>query len=168
MPFDSTLIAPFFKKYAKFSFLKPEVLQLYRKHQYQYIWHDSTGINEFADLLYNKINNLDQEGLHVRVPYEEELRDIFQDPDKMNKSNVEVELLLSTLYFFYADKVFKGIEDSKIKELGWYLPRKKQSYGNRLDSLLQDPSLINKPDKNLLGQYYQLKKVLPDSLQLVI
>ena len=162
MPFDSTLIAPFFKKYAKFSFLKPEVVQLYRKHQYQYIWHDSTGINEFADLLYNKINNLDQEGLHVRVPYEEELRDIFQDPDKMNKSNVEVELLLSTLYFFYADKVFKGIEDSKIKELGWYLPRKKQSYGNRLDSLLQDPSLINKPDKNLLGQYYQLKKVLQE------
>lgn len=160
VPFDSTLIAPFFKKYPKFSSFKPEVMQLYSKHQYLYLWYDSKGINEFAHLLYNKINNLDQEGLRVRVPYQEELRDIFQDSDKMNQSNIEVELLLSTLYFFYADKVFKGLDIKKTTELGWYLPRKKQSYINRLDSLLQDPSLINKPSKDILGQYYLLKEAL--------
>jgi murein L,D-transpeptidase YcbB/YkuD len=112
--------------------------------------------------LHDKVNNLDQEGLHIRVPYQEEIRDIFQDLEKREKSDVEVELLLSSLYFFYANKVFKGLDVYKTKELGWYLPRKKQSYGNRLDSLLRDPSLINEPDTYLLGQYYQLKEALKD------
>ncbi len=39
---------------------------------------------------------------------------------------------------------------------------KKQSYVNRLDSLKLDPSLINKPDKDLLEQYYLLKVALQD------
>ncbi|UQD55797.1 murein L,D-transpeptidase [Flavobacterium sp. K5-23] len=160
--FDSELIAPFFKKYPKFNSFKPEVIKLYKKNEYQYLWYDSRGINEFASLLHDKVNNLDQEGLHIRVPYQEEIRDIFQDLEKREKSNVEVELLMSSLYFFYANKVFKGLDVYKTKELGWYLPRKKQSYGNRLDSLLQDPSLINEPDKELLGQYYQLKEALKD------
>ena len=162
VPFDSTLIVPFFKKYPKFNSYKSELLQLYRKHDYHYLWYDSRGINEFAGLLHDKVNNLDQEGVRNHVPYQEEIRDIFQDPDKREKSNIEVELLLSSLYFFYADKVFKGLDIQKTTELGWYLPRKKQSYGNRLDSLLQDPSRINKPDKDLLGQYYQLKEALQD------
>jgi hypothetical protein len=33
VPFDSTLIAPF-AKYPKLKYLKPEVVQLYKKHNY--------------------------------------------------------------------------------------------------------------------------------------
>ena len=159
-PFDSTLVAPFFAKYPKLKSLKPEVIKLYRKHNYQFLWYDRNGINEFADLLFSKINNLDQEGLKIRVPYKDKIQTIFQDYDNRKESNVEVELLMSSLYFFYFNRVFKGVDIQKTQELGWYLPRKKQSYVNRLDSLLQDPSLINKRDKDLLGQYYLLKEAL--------
>lgn len=162
VPFDSTLVAPFFAKYPKFKYLKQEVIQLYRKHNYEFLWHNSNGRNEFASLLYNKVNNLDQEGIKTRVPYAEKIKTIFQNIDNIDKPDVEVELLMSSLYFYYAARVFKGIDPNKSKELGWYLPRKKQSYVTRLDSLLQDPSLINKPDKDLLGQYYQLKAALKD------
>jgi murein L,D-transpeptidase YcbB/YkuD len=158
--FDSTLIAPFFSKYPKLKYLKPEVVKLYRKHNYQFLWYDRNGMNEFADLLYSKINNLDQEGLKIRVPYKDKIRTIFQDYDNRKESNVEVELLMSSLYFFYFNRVYKGLDIQKTQELGWYLPRKKQSYVNRLDSLLLDPSLINKKDKDLLGQYYLLKEAL--------
>jgi hypothetical protein len=72
----------------------------------------------------------------------------------MEKSDLEVELIMSSLYFFY-DRVFKGLD--KKTELGWYLPRKKQSYVNRLSSLLQDPNLI-KQLEDLPGQYYLLKE----------
>jgi murein L,D-transpeptidase YcbB/YkuD len=160
IPFDSTLVAPFFAKYPKFKYLKPEVVQLYRKHNYEFLWYDSKGMNEFAGLLYNKANNLEQEGLRIRVPYAEKLQTIFQDADNMEKSDVEVELLMSSLYLYYANRVFKGLDAKKTVELGWYLPRKKQSYINRLDSLLQDPSLINKQLKDLPGQYYLLKDAL--------
>ncbi|MFE3871245.1 murein L,D-transpeptidase [Flavobacterium sp. ZS1P70] len=159
-PFDSTLVTPFFSKYPKLKYLKPEVVKLYRKHNYQFLWYDRNGMNEFADLLYSKINNLDQEGLKIRVPYKEKMQSIFQDYDNRKESNLEVELLMSSLYFFYFNRVYKGVDIEKTQQLGWYLPRKKQSYVNRLDSLLQDPSLINKKDKDLLGQYYQLKEAL--------
>jgi len=160
MPFDSTLIVPFFKKYPKLNYLKSEVLSLYQKHGYHYLWYDSNGRNEFANILFDKINNLDQEGLQIKVPYHEKIRSVFMDTDSKENHELEVELLMSSLYFFYTNRVFKGIDPEKSKELGWYLPRKRQSYVNRLDSLLQDPSLINKPDKDLLGQYYQLKAAL--------
>jgi murein L,D-transpeptidase YcbB/YkuD len=160
IPFDSTLVAPFFAKYPKFKYLKPELVQLYKKHDYQFLWHDSNGMNEFAALLYNKVNNLEQEGLNIRVPYAKKIQTIFQDTENMDKSDVEVELLMSSLYFFYADRVFKGLDAKRTVELGWYLPRKKQSYVNRLDSLLQDPGLINKQLKDLPEQYYLLKKAL--------
>jgi hypothetical protein len=36
IPFDSTL-APFFAKYPKLKYLKPEVVQLYKKHNYEFL-----------------------------------------------------------------------------------------------------------------------------------
>jgi hypothetical protein len=59
------------------------------------------------------------------------------------------------LYFFYTDKVYHGL-NQKINGMEWYLPRKKQSYGTYLDSLLIDPNLINK-EKGVLSQYFLLK-----------
>jgi hypothetical protein len=43
---------------------------------------------------------------------------------------------ISALYFFYADRAYHGVDAEKSQELGWFLPRKKLSYVNYLDSLL--------------------------------
>jgi hypothetical protein len=50
IPFDSTLIAPFFAKYPKLKYLKPGVVQLY-KTQLRVPWYDSDGMNEFAAVI---------------------------------------------------------------------------------------------------------------------
>lgn len=158
--FDSVLIAPFFVKYPKFSYLKNDVVQLYRKRLYQHLWYDRKGLNEFANLLYDKANNLDQEGLQIQIPYKERINELLKKSDSSEKQNIEAELFMSSLYLFYADKVYKGIDAEKSKELGWYLPRKKQSFDSKLDSLLLDPSRINTPEKDVLAQYYSLKNAL--------
>lgn len=158
--FDSTLVAPFFVEYPKWNYLKADVLQLYKKHHYKHLWYDSKGLNEFAYLLFDKINNLDQEGIQTSVPYLDKITAIFQDSDNLGKPKVATELFLTAMYFYYADKVYKGIDSKKIQELGWYLPRKKMSYISRLDSLLQDPSLLNKQENDVLDQYYKLRLVL--------
>ena len=158
--FDSTQVETFFDKYPKLKKYKPEVKSLYRKHQFHYVWFDKNGINEFGNLLYNKINNLTQEGIQTVIPYKEKLDEIYDGSQEDQKPNVDIELLNSALYFFYADKVYHGLETQKIKDLEWYLPRKKQSYVSYLDSLLIDPSLINKDEKGVLSQYYLLKDEL--------
>ncbi|MFM2368289.1 MAG: hypothetical protein RL619_589 [Bacteroidota bacterium] len=158
--FDSTQIETFFGKYPKLKKYKLEVDSLYRKHQFHYVWFDKNGINEFGNLLHNKINNLAQEGIQTVIPYKEKLDEIYDDADNNQKPNIDIELLNSALYFFYADKVYHGLDAQKTKDIGWYLPRKKQSYVSYLDSLLINPSLINKVEKGVLGQYYLLKDVL--------
>jgi hypothetical protein len=49
--------------------------------------------------------------------------------------------------------------DTKKNRTGLVSSAKKQSYVNRLSSLLQDPNLINKQPEDLPGQYY-LKRIL--------
>jgi hypothetical protein len=75
-------------------------------------------MNEFAALLYDKVNNLEQEGLKTRVPYAAKIQAIFQDVEIMEKSDLEVELIMSSLFFFYADRVFKGLKKKRQNWVG--------------------------------------------------
>ena len=158
--FDSTQIAVFFEKYPKLKSYQNEVEQLYRKHQFHYIWFDEKGLNEFSGLLYNKVNNLSADGIETSIPYKEKFDFIYQNPFKNQKSSVDTELLSSSLYFFYTSKVFDGIDSATTKDLEWFLPRKKQTFVHFLDSLLVNPSLINREEKGVLKQYYLLKNEL--------
>lgn len=157
--FDSTAVDSFFKTYPLLKKYESDVKKLYQKHQYHYIWFDKNGINEFASLLYDKINNLDEEGIQIKVPYKDKLGELYNNSDNQ-QPNIETELLNSSLYFFYAMNVYHGLDANKSKEIEWYIPRKKQSYISYLDSLLTNPSLINKEEKNLISQYFFLKKAL--------
>lgn len=158
--FDSTLVDSFFMQHPKLKGYQSDVKKLYQKRSYHYIWYDEKGINEIGNLLYDKITNLELEGIKTTVPYQEKLEALFQLSNEEQQPKVADELLISSLYFFYAEKVLKGIDAKKIKEIGWYLPQKKQSYVNYLDSIISKPALINRNEKEVLGQYYRLREVL--------
>lgn len=160
LPFDSTLVNTFFVRNPELKKYRSDVRALYRKHQYNYLWYDKKRINEVGNLLYNKLNNLEEEGIDAVVPYKDQLDLIFQSSGEVQKPNGEAELLISSLYFFYADKVYHGLDAEKITEMGWYLPRKKPSYVNYLDSILAQPSLFYKDEREVYGQYYRLREQL--------
>ncbi len=160
IPFDSTAVTTFFKNHPLLQKHESDVKKLYQKHQYHYVWFDKNGINEFANLLYDKTKNLEEEGIEINVPYKSKFDQIHSNLNKNTKPNIETELLHSSLYFFYAMNVYNGLDSDKSKEVEWYIPRKKQSYISYLDSLLTNPSLINKGEKNLIAQYFLLKKAL--------
>lgn len=158
--FDSTVVNSFFEKHPQLKKYQNDVKQLYQKHKYHYIWFDKNGMNEFANLLHDKINNLEEEGIQFKVPYKNELEKIHANSSNNKKPNIETELLNSSLYFFYTMNVYHGLDTAKSEEVEWYIPRKKQSYISYLDSLLSNPSLINKNEKNFFSQYFLLKKAL--------
>ncbi|HJS00032.1 MAG TPA: hypothetical protein VJ780_03765, partial [Flavobacterium sp.] len=158
--FRPTAIDSFFDQYPLLKNYEAEVKKLYQKHNYHYVWFDKNGRNEFANLLYDKINNLEEEGIQITVPYQEKLEQIHRDTTKNKKPNIETELLNSALYFLYTKHVYHGLDTKKSEEIEWYIPRKKASYISYLDSLLANPSLINNEEKNLIGQYHLLKKAL--------
>ena len=155
--FDSSLVTTFYARYPKLILYKSQVVSLYQKNNYDFIWYDKKGRKETADVIYNKINNLSLEGVQAKLPYKETLDALIQKNN--TKPDVDTELFLSNYYFFYVNKAVQGIDSTKMKELEWYLPRKKQSYVGYLDSLLVNPKLIDKPEQQI-PQYYKLKKVL--------
>ena len=122
IPFDSTLVKAFFVKYPKLSAFQTEVAVLYKKRNFHYVWFDANGINEIGNLMYDKINNITDEGVQVQVPYKSELDQIFKTQKAAQKPNASTDLLISSLYFYYASKVFNGLDTKKFKEIEWYLP----------------------------------------------
>lgn len=157
LSFDSTLVSSFYAKYPKLILYKKQVVSMYEKNSFDFIWYDKKGRKETADVIYNKINNLYQEGIQTKLPYKETLDGLLQK--SVAKPDTDTELFLSNYYFFYVNKTLQGIDSTKMKELEWYLPRKKQSYVGYLDSLLIDPKLIDTKEQHI-AQYYKLKNVL--------
>ena len=64
------------------------------------------------------------------------------------------------MYLFYAKKEFYGIDNEKTQEIKWFIPRKNISYNVLLNSLLANPELLSKNEKQLFRQYYKLRDVL--------
>lgn len=157
IPLDTTQFEAFFQKHPDFKQFEKEVRTLYSKHHH-YIWHDKGGLIEFADVVHNRVNQLDNEGLEIKIPYKEELNQVFDDPK--SKPDTSSELLISSMYFYYTKNVLEGLDPSKSKETGWYLPRERVDYVAYLDTLMQDPKLIKRDESELFSQYYNLRKGL--------
>ncbi|GIZ09087.1 murein L,D-transpeptidase [Flavobacterium sp. UMI-01] len=158
--FDSTAISIFFKKHPLLDKYQEEVTKLYRKHHFHFIWYDKNGVNEFGSLLHNKIINIEEEGVLTSIPYRQKLDSIYESPSNGLQPNTTTELLNTSMYFYYVDKVFQGLDTESTNQMEWFLPREKQSYSSYLDSLLVKPSLLKNNEKGLFYQYYLLKKVL--------
>ena len=153
-------LSGFFSKYPDLKKYQADVTVLYKKRNYASIWYDKKGLIEFANLLYSKANQLEEEGLNSSLAYKDKMDGIFDGETTKKLSKTDKELLLSSLYIYYAQKVFKGIDSEKITELGWFLPRKNLSYAMLLDSLLVDANLLNKNEDQQLGQYYRQREAL--------
>jgi hypothetical protein len=69
-------------------------------------------MNEFAALLYDKVNNLEQEGLKIRTLCSRNTSH-FSGCGNNGKVRPRSRTYMSSLYFFYADRVFKGLDTKK-------------------------------------------------------
>ncbi|MDD5151887.1 MAG: L,D-transpeptidase family protein [Flavobacterium sp.] len=160
MNIDNMSLSQFFEKYPDLKTYQPDVISLYKNRNYSSIWYDNKGLIEFANLLYSKVNLLEEEGLKSRLAYKNKIDGIFNTDSADNLSQIDTEIMLSSMYVFYAKKVYQGINPEKTIEIGWFLPRKNLSYECLLDSLLVDPKLLSKNEGQLFRQYYKLRDVL--------
>jgi murein L,D-transpeptidase YcbB/YkuD len=160
IPIDSTAISSFYKTYPDLLKYQKETISLYQKHNYSQIWFDNKGIVEFGNTLYVKYSNIEKEGLKIAFPYQSKLEGIFNDDVENTLNQEATELMITNLYFFYADKVYNGIDAKVTTEMGWLLPRKQISYVSLLDSVMQNSKASLDDKKVLIDQYYKLRNSL--------
>jgi L,D-transpeptidase YcbB len=166
LPFDSNLVGTFYQSYPKLNKYKKNIIIVYRQHRYNQIWYDGQGVVEFGQTLYGKVKELKDEGISSRFPYQDKIDGIFNNDIDNTLSQTETDLMLTNLYLYYAEKVYKGVDDTTTTALGWLLPRKQVSYSALLDSVMADTSLIHRDDSVLTNQYYKLREFLRRSREI--
>ena len=157
IPIDTSGFDAFFAKYPQFKVFEKEIRELYKKHDH-YIWHDDRGLIEFATVLHQLSSNLEEEGVKKDIPYKDSIDQLFYKGN--SKPDIESELLVSSMYFYYAKNVLQGLDPSESKATGWYLPRDRVDYVSYLDTLMKKPELIKEDESEVFSQYYNLRKGL--------
>lgn len=157
---DAAEMNAFYKKYSKLKKYQKDVEEIYKGKDYKSIWYDEKGITEFGALLYQKVNELKDQGIDNKMPYKDLIDEAFNENATEEPSKIDTELLLTNMYVFYASNIYSGVDPATLKKIGWYLPTKTISYSIILDSLLVDSDRLNKDDNLLFGQYYKLQDAL--------
>ncbi len=162
--FDSTELKKFLVKHPLFKGFSTDLGQFYSNRNFTYAWFDHSGLIEQASNLFNRLENIHEEGLKISIPYQREfehLMDSLAESAESSSPDITTELMLTSQYFFYARKVWQGITEKETKNIEWLLPRKKLNLQQAMDSLLHDsnPSFVSQepvyPQYNLLKSWLQ-------------
>ncbi|MNQ36402.1 murein L,D-transpeptidase [compost metagenome] len=157
---DNATLLTFFKKYSQLKDYQNDVSTLYKDRSYKAIWYSGDQINEFGHLMYHKLNSTYEEGVQIRIPYKNKIDEVFDEESTEKVSESDAELLLSSMYIFYAKHVYQGMDAATQNKIEWYLPKKKISYQTLLDSISSNPNLLDQNNHVLFSQYYKLQEVL--------
>lgn len=162
--FDSTAIDSFLSEYPLFTSLDSNLIFFYQNRDYNYAWFDGQGLIEQAGNLVARVSNLKDEGVFNTPPYKKELDSLLLETrsnEGTEQLNLDLELMLTAQYFNFAQLAWSGMDEATSKSLKWYLPRKKVSYNQFLDSLLASGSKeINEIKEPVYRQYELLKAYL--------
>ncbi|RXK62826.1 hypothetical protein ESA94_07460 [Lacibacter luteus] len=112
LKFDSTAIPAFFTQYPRLQVYEKELLSFYQHRNYAYAWFDQNGILEQAGNLYNKIENISDEGVSASLIYHNEFHALMDNDSTESftgQPNSTIELMLTAQYFFYAKTIWTGL-----------------------------------------------------------
>ncbi|MEO5685538.1 MAG: L,D-transpeptidase family protein [Chitinophagaceae bacterium] len=147
---DTETVKEFFIHYPALLSLKAQVLGIYQKRKYTYIWYDGNALKAQANSLYSHVINISSEGLEDKTLYKTDFTSLIEGGFESS-----AELMLTCQYLLYTKYVWVGLDQKERKEIKWYLPANKLSPAKWLDSLDNYKNLFDAPP--LYRQYDLLK-----------
>ncbi|MEO5909905.1 MAG: L,D-transpeptidase family protein [Pelobium sp.] len=163
LTFDSLVLKSFFKSHPQLKQVEDDVVLFYRSRNFAYAWFDDGKLIEQAGNLYNRVINLQNEGVSKKIPYQaslDSLFNLFEVEEHQKKPNILLELMLTADYFVFSKLSWEGVDQSVSESLKWHLPRKKVNYEHYLDSILENTNAKNTIKEPVYRQYDLLKTYL--------
>ncbi|WP_316788996.1 murein L,D-transpeptidase [Pedobacter frigoris] len=136
--FDTLQIASFLEQYPQLTEYKESIAKFYSGRNFAYAWYSKSGLIEQAGNLADRVKNLPEEGITKPIPYITQL-DSMLYLKSAKKPDLNLELMLTAQYFVFAKLAWQGMDAAISKKTQWFLPRKKFSYEEYLDSLVKTP-----------------------------
>lgn len=146
---DSLAVENFIDQHPDLNKHRVKFINFYNLRNYQYAWFTEKGILEQAPNLLNLVQTY-SEDLKDSTLLDEDLKkvveEIFESSaiNSLNKNQIlSTELLLTGQFFNFSESAFTGLNNWQIRNLKWYIPRKKL---NLEESLL---AIIEEADENI-------------------
>lgn len=158
---DSIKLHEYSRQYPFLQMYHPEIQKFYSRRNYQCVWFNNLGLIEQGSLFINLMQSSKLEltdsinGLSQIVLFHNQ---IVNDSITGNEVRL-MDVLLTNAFLEYADKKWIGLRDSSVKELGWYIKRKRLVSTELLDSITANPSFFSYY-KPLNKQYELLRQYL--------
>lgn len=171
---DSTLF--FLDSFQIFNFLErnpqidgsPKNLEsFYIKRNGAFAWINNSGINEYGRNFMNLLNNEKVKSPSDSLFSVDKLHGLYNELSeesyhfkRKDSLITELELLLTSSFFDYAKRNWKGISDDELKGVGWFMERKNLNYEDLLDTILKNDAKNMASVEPVYRQYSLLKKYL--------
>lgn len=155
--FDSTQISSFIEQHPLLKEYEGSMRKFYDGRNFAYAWYSKNGLIEQAGNLADRVKNLKEEGVSKDVPYRSTFDSLLYIKST-KKPELNLELMLTAQYFAFAKLAWEGMDASISKSAQWFLPRKKVSYEQYLDSLIKSPAKFAGADLAPVYRQYDLLK----------
>jgi len=162
--FDSLSMERFIKDTHLEDSMAQRMRNFYNSRNYQYAWYFHDGLTHYAySFLETQNDYIGYSGDSLLYnPGLLQLTDSTaaanRNIDPNDSTVLKTELLLTYQFFRYANRAYQGNLELDVKELGWYIPRKKIDQVAMLDSVIRNGSRDISLYQALNRQYNLLKR----------
>ncbi|WP_157304715.1 L,D-transpeptidase family protein [Chitinophaga tropicalis] len=163
---DSNTVNRFLQQDTGYNSYADYIRDFYRQRDFHYAWIGNDGqLTEQAGNFINMMKADASYGLNdssMNTPLRELYDTLMIEGGKLqpgDKTTSRAELLLTTQFFAYGNKIWGGFTSDSAKDLEWFIPRKKINMQSLLDSMVNKPA--NAFEEPVNRQY----KLLRDQLK---
>lgn len=118
------------------------IISFYKQRNYQLAWYDSSGVAEQAYNfinLYRSYQSSTQDSSLLQPDFDALANQLYNDslPQLLSQSEkVQVDLLLTRHFFRYAERAYAADAQINLRELDWFIPKRKTDPVAFLDTVL--------------------------------
>jgi len=135
---DSADITAFLSNHPEYAQDSTAMRAFYARRKYQYAWFVNDSLSHSAEGFAALVHSADtayHEILVLRDRLNGLLHGVRADTVPCDSCQLDLELALTAQFFRFADKKYGGLVGKDLRELDWFIPRKKKDYSQLIDSL---------------------------------
>lgn len=160
---DSNYVNRFLEADTAYQSYEENIRNFYQKRNYHYAWINKDGLTEqaanFINLLKSGAPGMQDSSL-INVPLQQLYDTLVVEGKGLKPGDTiipRIEMMLTSQFFNYANKVWGGMTTDSAKDLEWFIPRKKLDLSSLLDSMVNKKGNAFEEDAPVNRQYNLLK-----------
>src|SRR3546814_913209 len=163
---DTLLIGSFLETHPRYQPYDSLVRDFYLKREYHLAWFNRDSLTEQVGSFMNMMRQDEALGLADSSLANQRLGFLYDsltvDGGRIESEHLlqQMELMLTSHFFLFADKAWGGMTTSNAKDLEWFIPRKKMDMASLISSLLDTGGVQLDSIEPLHPQYSKLRGYL--------